>query len=76
MFGILVKWTHRGLNPGPSTCYTGVIPLHHVPHATIDSQMNRLLKTLQGDVLMIINVSAVGFEPTRSCLQWILSPPP
>ena len=22
------------------------------------------------------NMSAVGFEPTRSCLQWILSPPP
>ena len=21
-------------------------------------------------------LSAVGFEPTRSCLQWILSPPP
>ena len=21
-------------------------------------------------------MSAVGFEPTRSCLQWILSPPP
>ena len=22
------------------------------------------------------SMSAVGFEPTRSCLQWILSPPP
>ena len=23
-----------------------------------------------------MHMSAVGFEPTRSCLQWILSPPP
>ena len=23
-----------------------------------------------------LKMSAVGFEPTRSCLQWILSPPP
>ena len=26
------KWTHWGLNPGPSACEADVIPLHHVPH--------------------------------------------
>ena len=25
------KWTHWGLNPGPSACKADVIPLHHVP---------------------------------------------
>ena len=25
------KWTHWGLNPGPSACEADVIPLHHVP---------------------------------------------
>ena len=25
------KWTHLGLNPGPSACGADVIPRHHVP---------------------------------------------
>ena len=25
-------------------------------------------------ILHVVHMSAVGFEPTRSCLQWILSP--
>ena len=29
-----MKWTHWGLNPGPSACKADVIPLHHVPHAS------------------------------------------
>lgn len=29
--GARVKWTHWGLNPGPSACEADVIPLHHVP---------------------------------------------
>ena len=29
-FGVQ-KWTHWGLNPGPSACGADVIPLHHVP---------------------------------------------
>ena len=28
------KWTHWGLNPGPSACKADVIPLHHVPGTT------------------------------------------
>jgi hypothetical protein len=30
----LQKWTHWGLNPGPSACKADVIPLHHVPGTT------------------------------------------
>ena len=26
-----IRWTHWGLNPGPSACKADVIPLHHVP---------------------------------------------
>ena len=26
------KWTHWGLNPGPSACEADVIPLHHEPN--------------------------------------------
>ena len=26
------KWTHWGLNPGPSACEADVIPLHHSPN--------------------------------------------
>ena len=26
-----IRWTHWGLNPGPSACEADVIPLHHVP---------------------------------------------
>ena len=30
-----MKWTHWGLNPGPSACEADVIPLHHVPVAMV-----------------------------------------
>ena len=30
--GLCTKWTHWGLNPGPSACEADVIPLHHVPN--------------------------------------------
>ena len=30
-----LKWTHWGLNPGPSACEADVIPLHHVPLAKL-----------------------------------------
>ena len=29
------KWTHWGLNPGPSACEADVIPLHHAPNGVI-----------------------------------------
>ena len=29
------KWTHWGLNPGPSACEADVIPLHHVPDSLL-----------------------------------------
>ena len=29
---LLKKWTHWGLNPGPSACEADVIPLHHRPN--------------------------------------------
>ena len=30
-----IMWTHWDLNPGPSACEADVIPLHHVPVATL-----------------------------------------
>ena len=34
-FWLNMKWTHWGLNPGPSACEADVIPLHHVPGAMV-----------------------------------------
>ena len=36
------KWTHWGLNPGPSACEADVIPLHHVPDDPVALSLRRL----------------------------------
>ena len=34
------RWTHWGLNPGPSACRADVIPLHHVPDGAVISPIH------------------------------------
>ena len=34
------KWTHWGLNPGPSACEADVIPLHHEPYDQCQKQIH------------------------------------
>ena len=62
-----------GSNRGPFACKANVITAR--PTKRTDTYL-RLPLTLHarchGDKVL----SAVGFEPTRSDLQWILSPPP
>ena len=50
------NWTHWGLNPGPSACEAGVIPLHHAPfdefhcdEMCMHTAMNILSRTVARD---------------------------
>ena len=45
-----------------------------LPKGKGEDETGRLTRGSRGQLLC--QLSAVGFEPTRSCLQWILSPPP
>ena len=42
---IRIKWTHWGLNPGPSACEADVIPLHHAPNNLCDACLQLFIST-------------------------------
>ena len=59
------KWTHWGLNPGPSACEADVIPLHHVPGSVVC--MVDFHVTSSGDLAGgATQATPRGFEPLRA----------
>ena len=64
---------HWGLNPGPSVYKTDALPLSYRGDGP---RISRQSPGKPNHHWATTSVPAVGFEPTRSYLHWILSPTP
>ena len=79
---------HPDLNQGPADLQSAALTTELCTQVMIHAasqfnptnrvRPNSLSYLRPGSIRQVaeIRLSAVGFEPTRSCLQWILSPPP
>ena len=70
----LHKWTHWGLNPGPSACKADVIPLHHVPDHFPHSRLPCCM--LRCPALRCNRSDTEGIRTPAGRAQWISSPSP
>ena len=74
--GAWKKWTHWGLNPGPSACEADVIPLHHVPSDQSQNQIHRKQKqevpAQFGWELGDLSDSSFWILPDWSIVKWYI----